>query len=375
MRPRPEAAAKPSTPPRIKPFYAALIEWVYANRFVLGEQVGERFHNWLHSPRSTDRHVQTLVQLGYLGRAGVRTPIPNNLPHAFYATARGLRLVAQEYQRQGLLWQPLPGEENKSRGRAEDTMLHEIMLSQLTLDIGLTVESRDELEVLFSERRWWRSPLLPAAGNRKAVEPDLGFLTATHLPAGDRRLLMHFVELDRGGLSLERWRERLDGYLRWAETVGEDYLRALYHRWDVAPRNPRWRPAWKLLIICQNKDTGKDSARLRNLFSLCLDLPPHLRRVIWLTTVAALERHAQEDPPLGAPMWVRVADVGKDWLAAYHRATDHLTRESDRTKARRRLVTQRLLELARRPWALFPPEKAAHVAAIGARQLIRPSGV
>lgn len=372
MRPRAEAVSKPSRLPRIKPFYAALIEWVYANRFVLGEQVGERFHPWLRSERSIDRHVQALVQLGYLGRAGVRTPIPNNLPHAFYATARGLRLVAQEYQRQGLVWQPLPGEENKSRGRAEDTMLHEIMLSQLAVDIGLTVECRDELELLFSERRWWRSPLLPAIGNQKAVEPDLGFLTATHLPAGERRLLMHFVELDRGGLSLARWQQRLDGYFRWAETVGEDYLRALYHGWGVARRE---RPAWKLLIICQNKDTGKDSARLRNLFHLCLDLPSHLRRVIWLTTVAALERHAQEDPPLGAPMWVRVADVGKDWLAAYHRATDHLARESDRIKARRRLVTQRLLELARRPWALFPPEKAAHVAANGSAQRMHLSEV
>jgi hypothetical protein len=342
------------------------VEFVHAQRYVVAEHVREHFAERLRSPRSTSRHLQHLVHLGYLNTVGPRTGAPHNIPLVYYATGRGLHFVQQAYAAQGIAWQHGAAEEQRAKGKSLEHVLHEVLLSQFGSDLRLSVEVRPDLHLLWSERRWFRHPLtILGQGTRQCLVPDLGFVLAQDLSDGRRQLRLHFVELDLGGMSLPRWRAKLEAYRQWAESTAGEYLGALARRWGVGPSPLPWR----LAIIAHDKLTGRDHARLRDLVLVALELPAGFRSNLWFTTVEALARHAEDQPPLSASCWLWLKDAPR-FLARFQRVTTPLARGAGRRTLERRLLDYFLPELPR--YALLPPPVASVAREVDAGRTFAP---
>ncbi len=343
---RPHLAA----PRRVPSFWPDLLQFVHTQRYVLGEHVRDRFAGALRSERTTRRHLQQLVGLGYLGVVGPRAGSPQNVPNIFFATERGLRFVERHLAEQGVAWRPGAAEEHKAKGKSLEHLLHEVLLSQFGTDLYVSLAARPDLRLLLCERRWFRHPLTFASeGATKRLVPDLGYVLAQEQPDG-HSVRLQFVELDLGTLSVTRWREKLEAYRQWAETAAESYLAALARHWNTG------HMPWRLVVIAHDRLTGRDTARLRDLMLAALELPSHVRRNLWFTTGRALDRHADEYPPLSAACWLWLKDAPL-FLDEFQRATAHVPRGLARMTAERRMLARCLQRLPR--YTLLPPQAGA----------------
>ncbi len=245
-----------------------------------------------------------------------------------------------------------PAEERKERGRALDSVLHELLLTELELSLHLSVQGREDLGLPLTERRYYRRDRrlsFPHAGTRRHLMPDAGFLLSVR--EGSERtsqnvapaLLWHAVEMDNATMSLPRFASKLEDYDLWSRTDdGREYLANLYRRYGAA----KPRPNFRLLIVCHDKSgvhKGGDERRLLDLFALALELPAAMRDRIWLTTVERLKARQTDDPPLSAALWFRARDA-REWLSEYrgHVATVPRGRGRKRYHNQRAFVAERL---------------------------------
>jgi hypothetical protein len=282
------------------------VKYVYDNRFVIGEQVQERFPEHLRTPRTRRHHLKALVDRGSLAVVNV-LGAPATWPHVYCCTAKGSRF-SRDLFREGT---PAASEDITDDGMTRPAVHHELLVTQFALDLSLSLPA--SFEVLFQERRWSRCerPLAytTTAGLPRLLLPDFGYLLR---PARESNVcpLLTFVEVDMATESLRVVRDKLAAYARWGATSAPDYLRPFYGDFGFVPRNPLYRPPWRLLIIAHDAvRDGHDRERELNLATLTTELPSHVRNNVWLTTVEQLAAHTEDDAPLSAPLFVRARDV------------------------------------------------------------------
>jgi Replication-relaxation len=184
--------------------YAAVVEYVYQSRLAVRSQIQRRFPAWIGSERTAQYQLARLVELGYLSLASVRSTSPN-FPYVYLATGKGIRLVREAWAEHGVDWLVSAPEEAKAQGRAEVTVLHELMLTELELAIRLTVAARPDLQILTTERRYFRAEnqlRFSYQTGQSQVQPDAGFVLAVARPGADRALLLCLVEMDNGSMSV-----------------------------------------------------------------------------------------------------------------------------------------------------------------------------
>ncbi|MBI1902938.1 MAG: replication-relaxation family protein [Planctomycetia bacterium] len=308
--------------PNILRHYPALVEYVFNSRYATASQVERRFPEWLTSDRTARWQMTSLVELRLLGIASVRSTSPN-FPFVYFATPRGVRLIRDTYARLGVTWKASATEESRLRGQAMDTVLHELLVTEFELAVWQTVRSKEDLELVFTERRYFRRDRQLRFGHEGRVHriaPDAGFLvtwpregtadgtTQNKAFATDRDGLLHFVELDNGTMSPQRIREKFQAYARWARSESaERYLRDVYDRAGLPGRRPNFR----LLIIAHDKlHPGRDDARLQVLLAQALTLPLDVRRKVWLTAAQRLREQQHSPAPLAASIWLHARDAG-----------------------------------------------------------------
>jgi hypothetical protein len=336
-----------------------VVEYVYRSRYATGSQIRRRFTEYLPSERTAQYQLANLVQLGHLATSPVRSTSPN-FPFVYHATGRGVNLVSQIYASLGRQWSAAATEQFRSRGQSLDSILHEVLLTEFDLAVSKTVESRGDLELLLTERRYFRRERqlrFSHQGKVRRVVPDSGFLlrfrsqTSGRLAAQRSSLLLHLVELDNGTMPVARILEKYLRYHCWAESPeGRQYLTDLYRRFGRTDARPNFR----LLVIAHAKtDASGDMRRLTDLFAQALLLPSSMRDRIWLTTAEDLRRHQEDNPPLSAAIWLRARDARR-WLPAYRTFCEQLPggRGNKRYAHQRRFVAQQLAALPRHP--LFP---------------------
>ena len=310
-------------PPKLLPHYPALIEFVYHHRYATGFQIQRRFSDHMSNERTRQYQLAALVELRYLQQAPVRSTSPN-FPAVYAATRRGIGLVSQTYADLGIAWKGVATEQLKSPGLALDSVLHEIMLTELDLALREAVESRGDVALLMHERRYFQSDRrleYEFDGKRQCLMPDAGFLlrltTRTHENSAlaSQRLQLNFVELDNGTMSAARLTEKYAAYHQWSISgSGQQYLHRLFKFQGRANQQPNFR----LLVLARGKVPGRDDRRLAELFALALDLPRSMRDRIWLATVADLQRHHYQRLPLSAPVWYRVRDA-RQWITSFRK--------------------------------------------------------
>src|SRR5262249_32955165 len=71
-----------------RPHFAAILGFVYRNRFAVASQIQRRLSGALRSGRTARRHLEELESMGYLGVAPARGAGPL-FPKVYYVTGRG----------------------------------------------------------------------------------------------------------------------------------------------------------------------------------------------------------------------------------------------------------------------------------------------
>lgn len=316
-------------------YYPQIVLYVFRSRFATGSQIQRRFPQHLASERTAHRRVAHLVDLGYLTIATVRSTAPY-FPNVYLATGKGVSWIKQLATERGLAFTVSTTEERRERGRALDSLLHELLLTEFELAVSLTVGEKGDLGLPMTERRYFRrDKRLTYAQNARTrhVIPDAGFLLAVHPRQGSGgashqsqpALLLHAVEMDNATMSLPRVADKLRSYEEWSRSdLGRDYLATLYRRHGAADPRANFR----LLIVCHDKaklHRDGDERRLLDVFTQALELPASMQERIWLTTVARLREHQASAAPLAGPLWVRVRDA-RSWLHEYRTYLASLSR-------------------------------------------------
>ena len=300
--------------PRLLAHYPAVVEFIYSSRFATGFHVRRRFSQYMASERTAQYQLASLVQLGYLDTAPVRSTSPN-FPYVYFATGRGVRLIGESYARLGHRWSQPATETNRSKGVALTSIMHELLVTEFDLAVWQTLSQRTDLQRLFVERRYFqRDKRLQYShdGGWQPVIPDSGFLLQMLSQTSGRlgaSLLLHLVELDNGTMPLRRIRQKLEHYDAWARSdEGCEYLRTLYRQYDHRPKRLNFR----LLIIAHaSHSPGGDDRRLADLLTEAARLPRTMRDRIWLTTATNLRAHQADTSCLSSPLWYRAKNAAR----------------------------------------------------------------
>lgn len=347
IRPLPVRERRCARKPRLQRHQPAIVEYVYQSRFTTASQIQRRFPEWLRTSRTTQWQLANLVQLGFLAIAPVRSTSPN-FPFVYFATGRGVRLINDIYAAHNLDTRYPIGEGRKASGVAVDSILHELLLSEFELAVRKTVESRTDLTLLTTERRYYRRDRqlrFSHAGRTRLVIPDAGFMIRIGNPAlgmsqnHSLATFLNFVELDNGTMPPGRVLEKLQLYAAWSTSEsGNKYLQQSYDCYGATVP----RAGFRLLVIVHDKQCPDgDSRRLATLFQQALELPVAMRDRLWFATAADLRTQQFRCPPLEGEIWYRGRDA-RSWLQQYRRLpAQHANVE------RRRFVTTQLPVLCR----------------------------
>lgn len=290
---------------RHRPHYAAILSFIYRNRFVVSSQVQRRFSTYLRSSRTTRRHLEEMQQLRLLDIVPTRNTSPL-FPKVYYVTGSGVRKLRKAYAAQGKTWEAGRIDRkgrHRNEGYGSEQVLHEILLSEFLLAVWQTVKGRGDLELLTIQRRSLakHSAFQVALGNRATqLKPDALFLFRQK----DRGMLCCCVEMDTGSMNRKQLRAKFARYRAWAESeTGKEFLLGLYRRHGAT--DPR--PSFRLLIVA--KDRGdNDEGRLAELLTAAMPYPTVLDR-IWIATIAGLRNHQHDAMPLGSAVWQRGREI------------------------------------------------------------------
>lgn len=350
IRPLPVRHRPVSKQPRLLPHYPAVVEFVYNHRFATGLQIKQRFPAYMRAERTRCYQLSSLVQLGYLATASVRSTAPN-FPYVYFATRRGINLIKSAYADLGVDWSGTATEQIRSRGLALTSILHEILLTEFDLMMQRSIESRGDLRLLLTERRFFRrdKQLRFWHENRiRQVVPDSGYVIRrggeSTAGTANEGPMMYFVEFDNGSMSVARLREKYERYEQWSRSEEADqYFATVYGRETDSSRPSNFR----LLVVAHaNRPDVSDRRRLLDLFTPLLSLSSRMRDRVWLTTAEQLRRCQAEPQPMATPIWLRARDA-RSWMGEYHTMLARRQRGSGHKLLthQRRFVAERLDEL------------------------------
>lgn len=291
--------------------FAAILGFVYRNRFAVASQIQRRFSSILRSDRTTRRHLEELESLGYLGVVPARGVGPL-FPKVYYVTGRGVRRLREALSERGKFWHA--GDVDRrgrdaDEGYAAEHIVHEVIITEFLLAVWQTIEKRSDLELLTVQRRSFANHpafQLVIGGKTTRVVPDAMFLFRHQRQA----MCCCFLELDNGTMNGKQLRAKFIRYASWSQSApGQQYLVNLYQQFGA--KEPR--PTFRLLVAARSRTGRDDDGRLSEVRNAANRVSTSMRKRIWLTTVAALREHQRDDYPLGANVWRRLADLsGQD---------------------------------------------------------------
>lgn len=301
---------------RYSRYAGEVLQFFSMNRMATAEHVRRYFSSLFRAERTVRLHLQTLTEAGDLSKLPHRHL---GEPGMYVITSRGLKNAGSISD---------PGEYQQwKRRQAGSHAGHELLITEFAVRLAEAVRARSDLTIPYQERFGLAAePLL------RPVVPDYGF--AFKHSTGQ---MLCFVEVSCGEESSTRLRNKLVTYAEWSRTpAAREFITGVYHRCGAtAPR-----PEFRLLFVLQNRRTGNDVVRMRQLIAASMQIDPDLRRRLWLTTNVALMHH----PALEQMIWTR----GKD-LDAIDREVANVA-----GAARRRLFHQLAAALPVHP--LFPHE-------------------
>jgi hypothetical protein len=294
--------ATATSKPKERKHTAAVLSYVYRNRYVVASQVQRRFPDLLPSDRTTRRRLAELEDLGYLTTVPTRGVSPL-WPKVYGLTQRGAKRLREALTTKGVTGDVIRVDRARREGFSAEHLLHEIWLTEFLLNVWQTDQRRDDLRLLQIERR--SLPLQPAfnvtVGRRQTrLEPDALFVYRQE----GRGLMCCLLELDMGTMTPRQLRAKFLRYEAWSESpAGNDFLLHTYLSYGA--KNPR--PMFRLVMVLRD---GRDSQkRLQRLLDTASKFSNIARRG-WFTTVDHLRSSQSSDQSLGLDKWTRLTDEG-----------------------------------------------------------------
>jgi len=293
-----------------------LLQFFGRHRVALANHVQRQFSELFASDRLARMHLQTLVESGDL--AIIRAEGVGR-PNVYEVTTNGLRSVADDASSLGndsLL---------KLHRRIGSHRIHELLITEFAVGITESVRLRRDLELSWEERFGFHAH--PAFST---IVPDYAFMFRH-----DEGMVASLVEISTGEESSTRLAGKLGEYQDWSESAASRrFLVDLYR--SRGANNPR--AVFRLLFVVQNRRSGNDLTRLKQVISEAVGVSRELLAHLWVTTIDDLESAGSVD----APVWICGGDIQQH--------ADELERQSSRQ--RRRLLTSVIRKTRRQ--RLFP---------------------
>ena len=295
---------------------SSLLEFFAQHHMALAAHIHRRFPKHFGTDRTVRLHLQTLVSRKELKVLRFQA---FGRPNVYLLTNRGLESFQERTD-------VVPETVSLARQRpvpASNRLLHELLITEFAVGIAEVSRKRTDLRLLWEER--FGLHRIPAFSH---LVPDYVFLFR-----GQSGMMACLTEVLSGEESPTRIGEKLQKYATWAQSreAGE-FLAALYGYFGATDPKPYFR----LLVIVQNRRTGNDAVRLRQVIKASFDLPQHLQRRLWVTTVRDLEQARSVD----APVWIcgqDLADIACYWKAVLPRRRPQLLMKLTKKLPRRPL--------------------------------------
>lgn len=244
--------------------FLPILAFIYRNRYVLANQVQQRFSNILKSDRTARRHLGEMESLGYLNTVVTQSVGPL-WPKVYHVTMRGAARLRKALVSKGKPGHIIRLDRSRTAGYSADHVVHEIWTTQFLLDVWQSVQTSDGLEILKMERR---SVAANAAfrvsvhGRMIRLIPDAMFL---YRQAG-KGMMCCFVEIDTGTMSLKQIAakfERYDAFVM--SSAGKGYLTELYRQHGAAEPKVAFRLA---TVVSDRSSRQGERRRLSRLMRL-----------------------------------------------------------------------------------------------------------
>lgn len=293
-------------PKKERPHFAAILGFVYRNRFAVASQIQRRFSNILRSDRTARRHLEELESLRHLGVAPGRGVGPL-FPKVYFVTGKGVLKLRDSLAKQGRRWQPSRVDRrgrHAKEGYSADRIVHEILITEFLLAVWQTIDRRADLELLSVQRRSLaKHPAFRVAvhGRQTRLLPDAMFVFRQRR-AG---MVCCLLELDNGTMNRKQIKAKYARYDAWSRSErGQQYLIDLYRRHGAqAPK-----PTFRLVVVGRSRTGCNDEHRVSELV-VASKASSSIRQYLWLTSVDVLREHQSDDLPLDAPIWLRGRDA------------------------------------------------------------------
>lgn len=293
--------------------FAAILGFIYRNRFAVASQIQRRFSHVLKSDRTTRRHLEEMQVLGLIDVAPTRSVGPL-WPKVYFVAGRGVKKLREALAKKGKPWQAVRID-RKSRHAAEgfsaEHVLHEILITEFLLMVWQTIKNRPDLELLQTERRSLkRHPAykLTIDATPTRLEPDAMFL----FRQAGRGMMCCYVEMDTGAMNLKQLKAKFRRYEAWTQShTGQQYLADLYGRHGATHA----RPLFRLLVIATSRSGTEDGRRLDELATLRASFFTLAQRM-WLSSLNQFKHDKEFQTALTSAMWSRIAMKGHAELSS-----------------------------------------------------------
>lgn len=237
--------------------FLPIVAYVYRNRFAIASQVQRRFGHVIKSDQTTRRHLAELETLGLLAVVATRGTSPL-WPKTYFCTAKGARRLRRSLEARGKSGDVIRVDRHRPEGYSAEHVLHELLTTELVLNVWESTKSGSGFELLQAERRSIPSQpgfVIDTRGRQTRLEPDAWFLYRQEA----RGLMCCFCELDAGTMTKNQLRAKFWRYDAWAASNrGQEFLSDLYRRHGA--ETPR--PAFRILTIVCDRAPNSDHRRL-----------------------------------------------------------------------------------------------------------------
>jgi hypothetical protein len=243
--------------PKQRSHFLAIVAYVYRNRFAIASQVQRRFSQILKSDRTARRHLAELEELGYLAVVPTRGTSPL-WPKTYFCTPRGATHLRRSLEAQGRPGNVIRVDRARPEGYSADHVLHELLTTELLLNVWQAMQVESGFQLLQTERR--SIPAQPGfifetRGRATRLEPDAWF-AYRHEGKG---MMCCFCELDAGTMTKDQLKAKFWRYEMWATSLrGREFLIDLYRRHGA--KSPH--PAFRILVVACDREQNHDHRRL-----------------------------------------------------------------------------------------------------------------
>lgn len=277
--------------------YAAILAFVYRNRFVTASQVQRRFSQFLKSDRTARRHLAEMQEsLGYLNLVPTPSPL---WPKVYAISGCGLNKLRQSLTKQGKATDSQAAISERRRLYSMQHVVHELFATEFLLSIWEAAQNSANIELLNIQRRSLvKHPAFQLPAMHGKLIPDGMFLVRCR-SAG---MVCTFLEIDTGSMNRRQMEAKFRAYAVWGDSAnGRNFLIDLYRRHGAA--NPR--PIFRIAVACGGRVGVGDRARMEVVQKCALKASERLQNRLWLTTATNLSRCISLKTVLQSSIWHR----------------------------------------------------------------------